>query len=584
MRDFDSYFHVRPIADALASIRVGTAMRRHEAQFYWQYVKGATDPLEAVPRVAEAFLPPRRQWKRPPEIQRVGLSSSDVAKRSIMRVVCSRAWANTLEQEPWGVRLLEFVSEVHRRAVCGDVTLHPPLPLLIRKTKGRLKAQSEGQRHDAYRALATYRDLGDRVLLGQTTRYMQERFDPLLSDACFSFRSKGGVSHSSAVAKLLDYRTSHQGKRLYLAECDITKFFDVLHHDVVRAAFTRFCAQSEAVHQELVDPRAEAVFHAYLDSYTFRATMLGCTDPEIQQKRPDIDCVDPKSLASFYADADKEPLGIPQGGALSPLIANLVMDAADRGVLSEKDPELFYARFCDDMIILHPDRKKCQAALDRYLGALKTLRLPAHPVSKGIRYGREFFEAKSKGPILWANASLQGRATPWVSFVGYQVRFDGQVRLREESIRRHQDKLKQEGGRIRRLLERRGKYTLRRVPADTFFHAVRMRIVALGVGRMKQRLSHPSQRQLCWVDAFPLLQPNRYTRNQMRRMDRRRGRVLSTIKRQLRVRPPDKTDGDGDREKPMFLGKPYSYLGFIEKAKCFTRRKRGGDGMRAYWE
>lgn len=579
MQDFDSYFELLPIADALASIRVGTAMRRHGAQFYWQYLQGADEPLEVVPRVAEPYLPSRRQWSRPPEAQRNFLSSTVLAKRSILRVVHGRMRAETLSQEPWGVRLLEFASSLRRRAETGKIALHPPQPVLIRKTKGRLKAQDETQRRHAYRALATYRDLGDRVLLGQATRYIQARFDPLLSDACYSFRAKGGVSHSSAVKKLLDYRTQHQGKRIYLAECDITKFFDVLHHDVVREAFARFCDRSEAANGSLIDPRAEAVLHAYLDSYTFHGTVLGSSDPEIHGNRNEIDCVDPRALASFYADVDKEPLGIPQGGALSPLIANLVLDEADRAVLSAKDPDLFYARFCDDMILLHPDRKKCQAALTRYLGALKTLRLPAHPVAKGIRYGRGFFEAKSKGPILWARSSLQGRATPWVSFVGYQVRFDGQVRLREESIQKHQEKLKQEGGRIRRLLQK-GKCSLRKKPAEAFLESVRMRIVAMGVGRMDLRVLRPSRRQLCWADAFPLLLPNQYTLNQMRRLDRRRGRVVSAIKRHLRIGPPSETNEE--QHGSRHAGKPFSYVGFLEGVMCLVRRKRGGDGSRAY--
>lgn len=580
MQDYDSYFEILPIADALASIRVGTAMRRHDAHFYWQHLQGAASPLVAVPRASEPYLPPRRQWSRPPEAQRISLSSEALAKRSIMRVVCGRQRAGSLAQEPWGVRLHEFTSDLQRRMLTGNFALHPPQPMLIRKTKGRLKTQAEAQRRNAYRALATYRDLGDRILLSQTTRYLRDRFDPLLSDSCFSFRAKRGVSHSTAVEALLEYRRLHQGKRIYLAECDIVKFFDVLHHDVVREAFARFRDKSESKEESRIDPRAEAVLLAYLDSYTFRGTVLGSADPEIKRKREEIDCVDPKFLSRYYADPEQEPLGIPQGGALSPLIANLVMDEVDRSVLSIGDPDLFYARFCDDMIILHPDRKKCKAALDRYLEALESLRLPVHPVATKTRYGREFFESKSKGPILWARSSLQGRATPWVSFVGYQVRFDGQIRLREETIRKHQDKLRKEGGRIRQLLSAKGKCSFRSGSFSAFFSAVRMRIVAIGVGRRNQRLSRPSQRQLCWVDAFPLLTSNQYTLNQMRRLDKRRGRVINAIMRRLHVDSPSEIEEQ--QPKKLFFGKPFSYVGLLEKVLSPIFGKRGDDGTRAY--
>lgn len=586
MQDYDSHFELLPIADALASIRVGTAMRRHEAHFYWQYLQGAADPLVAVPRVSEPYLPPRRQWSRPPESQRLSLSSEALFKRSIMRVVYGRQRAGTLAQEPWGIRLLEFASDLQRRVLAGNVVLHPPQPMLIRKTKGRLKTQDENQRRNAYRALATYRDLSDRILLNQTTRYLRDRFDPLLSDSCYSFRAKPGVSHSSAVEALLEYRILHQGKRLYLAECDIVKFFDVLHHDVVREAFARFIDRSETKEGSLIDPRAEAVLLAYLDSYTFRGTVLGSAAPEIKQKIREIDCVDPKYLCQFYIDPVQEPLGIPQGGALSPLIANLVLDEVDTAVLSVGDPDLFYARFCDDMIILHPDRKKCQAAMDRYLEALKALRLPVHPFAREIRYGRKFFESKSKGPILWERASLQGRATPWIGFVGYQVRFDGQIRLREESIRKHQEKLKQEGGRIRRLfrVNAKGECLLRKSSSVVkFFNSVRRRIVAIGVGRVNQRVSHPLQRQISWADAFPLLNSNQYALNQMRRLDRRRGRILNTIKRDLHVElTTEKDDSEKTKKKTVYFGKPFSYVGILDKVMLPSGRKPRGNGMGAY--
>ena len=69
-------------------------------------------------------------------------------------------------------------------------------------------------------------------------------------------------------------------------------------------------------------------------------------------------------------------VGVPQGGAISMLIANWVLDIADRRVERWGDESLFYARFCDDIVIAHPDRRKCRAARDRYLRALERLLLP----------------------------------------------------------------------------------------------------------------------------------------------------------------------------------------------------------------
>ena len=166
------------------------------------------------------------------------------------------------------------------------------------------------------------------------------------------------------------------------------------------------------------------------------------------------------------------------------------------------------------------------------------------------------------------------------------MRFDGQIRLREETIRKHQDKLRKEGARTRQLLSAKGKCSFRCGSFSPFFSAVRMRIVAIGVGRQNQRISRPSQRQLCWIDAFPLLTSNHYTLNQMRRLDTRRGRVINSIKRHLHVDSlsaiEEKKTKEKQEPKPLFFGKPFSYVGLLQKVMSPIFRKHNDDGTRAY--
>ena len=120
-------------------------------------------------------------------------------------------------------------------------------------------------------------------------------------------------------------------------------------------------------------------------------------------------------LRKLYPDSPAmSRIGIPQGGALSPLLANIVMDAVDRAVLSDQDPDLFYARFCDDMIIVHPDKRKCADALHRYLEAVALLKLPVHKVSRKTRYSASYFTEKSKEPIAWKKTGLGLPGTKWV--------------------------------------------------------------------------------------------------------------------------------------------------------------------------
>ncbi len=62
--------------------------------------------------------------------------------------------------------------------------------------------------------------------------------------------------------------------------------------------------------------------------------------------------------------------GLPRCGSLSTVLANLVLHEADDAVLRTQCGNLFYARYCDDVVIAHPDESVCRAALEAYKAAL----------------------------------------------------------------------------------------------------------------------------------------------------------------------------------------------------------------------
>lgn len=53
--------------------------------------------------------------------------------------------------------------------------------------------------------------------------------------------------------------------------------------------------------------------------------------------------------------------GVPQGGVLSPLLANLYLHAFDQFVLTKSDG---YVRYADDFIIFCPTREKAEQLLE----------------------------------------------------------------------------------------------------------------------------------------------------------------------------------------------------------------------------
>lgn len=554
---FDDCFSQREIVHALAVWRTRVLPHRHAASLRNELFSGIESPEEIAPSVVSAFLPGRREWKRPALARRRGRNVGEIATAAIINAVRAREMAGTLCDCEWGRNLLSLCEEIRQRIGNRDFSLSTPVLHLRSKDGG------------GYRCLASYAEITDRLLLRGTVRYLRDILDAELSPCCHSFRYDRTRNYQTAIAALADYRRRNGCRRLHVAECDIRKFFDVIHHDEVRKALAEFVRRA-GEHGRKIDSRACAVVMAYLDSYaTFRSFASAKKTEGESREWDNVSLPALEDLRPFHGDFVPEelPIGIPQGGALSPLIANIVLDLADRRVLDGADNELFYARFCDDMVIVHPSRAKCKAAFDRYMEALREMRLPIHPVNEAPVYGREFFETKSKGPFAWDNASVGAVGTaPWVSFLGCQIGFNGDVRIRKETIDRHVAKLKRENGAFVRLLHKAiegGAATAFRKPHATktilnacIRHALRLvakGVGCVGAGRVApgDREGMPGRRGFCWTAAFPSAAGHSGTLRQMRRLDTLRDHLLHPFLTIYR-----------DRDfKRRFLGRPFSYFG-----------------------
>ena len=214
---------------------------------------------------------------------------------------------------------------------------------------------------------------------------------------------------------------------------------------------------------------------------------------------------------------------------------------------------MFYAWYCDDMVIASVDEGSCRGAMDAYWGALDALDLPPHSVTD-FAYGPEYFEAKSKGPFRWdLPEGGERNVAPWVSFLGNQIRFDGEVRVRRDTVAKHVLKLKKETGETIDRLADEGVPLRAGVSPQEFYTAFMRRIVAKGVGYMKSG-AIPTD-GICWAAAFPNMTQNVPCARQMRMLDRVRSRCLGALRRVLEL-----------KEKALyFAGRPYSYFGYLMK-------------------
>jgi RNA-directed DNA polymerase len=227
----------------------------------------------------------------------------------------------------------------------------------------------------------------DRLIQQAIAQVLGPIFDPEFSEHSFGFRP--GRSAHGAVRKVQEY--VRQGYRIAV-DMDLSKFFDTVNHD----------ALMQRVARKVRDKRVLRLIGVYL-----RAGVM------------------------VKGRLEKTRKGVPQGGPLSPLLANIMLDDLDREL--EKRGHRF-ARYADDFIIVVKSRQ----AAERVMQSVKRfverrLKLQVNEDKSGIaEVGKTDFLGFTfkAGNIRWSDKAftefkrrvkrLTGRS--W--FVSMQYRFE----------------------------------------------------------------------------------------------------------------------------------------------------------------
>ena len=213
--------------------------------------------------------------------------------------------------------------------------------------------------------------------------------------------------------------------------------------------------------QDIAFDPIRRLIKAYLDSYDYKKDVIGKNDdPEFWLKEKQIHAtpdnpnpicrfkwVKPEAFlesgcyasdAEFQQACNEGKIGVPQGGALSGMIVNVVMNVIDSGIVDPKDPGRFFVRYCDDILLMHTDKCKCEQYLDYYEKALTQHKLIPHKmeyvsqIKNGAKTTHRFWHAKSKHVYLWGRGADD--ASDWVGFVGFEMRRTGEIRVRKDKI------------------------------------------------------------------------------------------------------------------------------------------------------
>ena len=268
-----------------------------------------------------------------------------------------------------------------------------------------------------------------------------------------------------------------------------------------------------------------AILRAYLDCYSFPYNVLEVALPVWRATHPKAEAPWPaESLTQYHTDPRSRRLGVPQGGALSCIIANLVLDSADKAVRAVGErlgADIHYFRYCDDMIVLARQESHCREAFEAYLGALEALKLPYHEPAEVNVYSKSFWATKSKQPYCWTGRKGPG-CVPWVQFVGYQIRYDGLVRIKGKSVKKQLRKIRNTADHvkfgIKKALKRPGSDRIL-ATADQVLQSLRWKLVYSAVGNvnLKKRLQGP--RRMCWAGGYKALNNKPIVPSFLKRLD-----------------------------------------------------------------
>jgi RNA-directed DNA polymerase len=203
----------------------------------------------------------------------------------------------------------------------------------------------------------------DRLIQQAIAQVLTPIFDPGFSESSFGFRP--GRSAHDAVYKVRG--TIRQGFR-WAVDMDLAKFFDTVDHD----------ALMHRVARKVKDKRVLALIGKYLRAGTMVAGRL-------QESR----------------------MGVPQGGPLSPILANILLDDLDKEL---ERRGLRFARYADDFVILVRSPRAGQrvmGSIRRFLERKLKLTVNEQKSSVAATDRITFLGfAFTKGKILWSEKSF----------------------------------------------------------------------------------------------------------------------------------------------------------------------------------
>jgi RNA-directed DNA polymerase len=322
--------------------------------------------------------------------QEHGTSSSDLLERILSPENLHQAWlrvkANRGAAGVDGMAIAQFPAfarqhwqEIRSRLMEGTYHPAPVRRVFIPKPNGDL------------------RPLGiptvlDRVIQRAIAQLLTPLFDPHFSTHSYGFRY-GKQAHQA----VRSVEAAAQAGYNYAVDCDLKSFFDTVKFDRLMRLLAR----------RISDKRVLRLIGAYLRA--------GVKLPE--------------------GTVEATTQGVPQGGPLSPLLANIMLDPLDKELEARG---LRFARYADDFLILVKSLRAAQRVM--------------HSITR-------FVEARLK--LVVNRQKSQAAPLSDCTFLGFQIS-RGRIVWSDKALKRFKERIQQITGRSRGVSMRRLLTELRR--------------------------------------------------------------------------------------------------------------------------
>jgi group II intron reverse transcriptase/maturase len=244
-----------------------------------------------------------------------------------------RGGVDRVSLEDFGKNLDLNLGEIHRLLYEDRYTPQPVRRVWIPKPNGDKRPLG----------IPTIRDrVVQQALLNRLTKI----FEPKFLDCSFGFRPNR--SAHQAIERIEDYL---KGGCEWIVEVDIEKCFDTIDHDLLM----------RLVYEEVSDGRVLRLIHSFLEAGVM------------------------EEMKIKYATS-----GTPQGGVISPLLANIYLHPFDEAMTKEGFGVIRYA---DDIVVLCQTRQEAERALNSIKQTLEVkLKLKLNAQKTRVIHKRQGFE------------------------------------------------------------------------------------------------------------------------------------------------------------------------------------------------